>query len=130
MGHEAAKGSAPVAVVVAAHGSRADAAQDAHREVVAALDARIEPPATPAFLELAEPSIPQAIDAALAAGATTVLVLPYFLHPGRHLGDDLPAIVADASARHPDRRIRLLDSFGADPALLAILVGQVEGALG
>ncbi|CAN5808634.1 hypothetical protein BH10ACT1_BH10ACT1_39400 [soil metagenome] len=126
---EAPHGPVPIAIVVAAHGSRAEAANAAHREVVTALDARIDPPATPAFLELAEPSIPAGIDAAVAAGAATVLVLPYFLHPGRHLGDDLPAIIADASARHPDHQIRLLDSFGADPALLGVLVAQVSAAL-
>jgi len=118
-----------VAIVVAAHGSRAEGANLAHRDVVTELDGRIGPPATPAFLELAEPSIPTGIDAAVAAGATTVLVLPYFLHPGRHLSDDLPAIVADAVVRHPGHQIRLLDSFGADPALLAVLVAQVDAAL-
>ncbi|MCU1497325.1 MAG: cbiX [Acidimicrobiales bacterium] len=125
----AAGAVAVVAVVVAAHGSRAEAANLAHRQVVEDLDSRIGPPATPAFLELVEPSIPAGIDAAVAAGARTVLVLPYFLHPGRHLSDDLPAIVADAVARHPGSDVRLLASFGSDPALLDILAAQVDAAL-
>ncbi|HEX2577634.1 MAG TPA: CbiX/SirB N-terminal domain-containing protein [Aquihabitans sp.] len=116
------------AIVIAAHGSRAEPANAAHREVVDALAAALGRPASPAFLELAEPSIPDAIDAA-ARDARTVLVVPYFLHPGRHLTDDLPAIVDDATARHPDCDIRLLASFGADPALLDVLVGQVSSAL-
>ncbi|QXC59708.1 CbiX/SirB N-terminal domain-containing protein [Aquihabitans sp. G128] len=119
-----------VAVVVAAHGSRAEAANLAHRDIVDALDARIGPPVTPAFLELAQPSIPEGIDAAVAAGAATVLVLPYFLHPGRHLSDDLPAIVAEATDRHPGHQIRLLESFGSDVRLLELLAAQVEAGLG
>lgn len=120
----------PVAVVVAAHGSRADAANLAHRDLVAALAERVGLLAVlPAFLELAEPSIPDAIDTAVTAGAREVLVLPYFLHPGRHLVEDLPAIVADAQDRHPGVSFRLLGSFGADPAVVDLLAAQARTAL-
>lgn len=118
-----------VAVVVAAHGSRATAANDAHRAVVADLAGGVEHAVTAAFLELAEPSIGDAIDAAVAAGATTVLVLPYFLYPGRHLTEDLPRIVGEADARHPGIEVRLLPLFGADPALTSLLAAQVAAAL-
>ncbi len=126
---EATDPLAPVAVVVAAHGSRAEGANAAHRDVVEALAATVSHPVTPAFLELAQPSIPDAIDAAAASGAPRVLVLPYFLHPGRHLSDDLPAIVDEASRRHPGTAIELLGSFGSEPGLLEVLVAQVRSAL-
>ena len=116
-------------VVVAAHGSRAEAANAAHCDVVAALDAAIEATARPAFLELTGPSIPDVIDQAVADGATEVLVLPYFLHPGRHTGEDMPAIVSAAIDRHPTVEVRLLDLFGADPALVQVLVSQARVAL-
>ena len=107
MPNERSGGATSVAIVVAAHGSRAEAANLAHREVVEALAASVDHPVTPAFLELAEPSIPTAIDAAAATGVDAVLVLPYFLHPGRHLSDDLPAIVAEAHDRFPEVEVRL-----------------------
>ncbi len=119
----------PVIVVVAAHGSRAPAANDAHQRVVDALATMVDLPVASAYLELAEPSIPDAIDAAIASGAATVLVLPYFLHPGRHLTDDLPQIVQDASGRHPAAAVELLASFGSEPGLLEILVAQVNAAV-
>ena len=119
----------PVVVVVAAHGSRAPAANDAHQGVVNALAAVVDLPVTPAYLELAEPSIPDAIDTAIASGAATVLVLPYFLHPGRHLTDDLPQIIREASGRHPASAVELLASFGSEPGLLEILVAQVNAAV-
>lgn len=118
-----------VHIVVAAHGSRADAANVAHREVVAALDGAVGAVARPAFLELADPSIPDAIDRSVADGADEVLVLPYFLHPGRHTGADIPAIVADAAGRHPNVPVRMLELFGSDPALVEALVTQVKRAL-
>lgn len=129
MPDESPSGPSTVAIVVAAHGSRAEPANAAHRQVVDALAASVDHPVTPAFLELATPSIPEAIDAAAATGAATVLVLPYFLHPGRHLSDDLPAIVDEATQRLPGTEVRLLGSFGAEPDLLDVLVAQVRRSL-
>ncbi|CAN5133176.1 hypothetical protein BH20ACT3_BH20ACT3_17060 [soil metagenome] len=65
----------------------------------------------------------------MADGAATVLVLPYFLHPGRHLTEDLPAIVADANERHPQVEVALLGSFGAEAGVGDVLVAQVAAAL-
>jgi sirohydrochlorin ferrochelatase len=115
---------------VAAHGSRAAAANDAHRAVVARLAGQVPVEVVPAFLELTGPSIAEAIDQAVAGGATTVAVLPYFLHPGRHLTEDLPRIVSDAAARHPGATVRLASSFGADPVLGEVLAAQVRRAVG
>lgn len=115
--------------MVAAHGSRAVAANDAHRAVVARLAQSVSARVVPAFLELTEPSIHDAIERAVEGGATTVVVLPYFLHPGRHLTEDLPRIVAEATERHPAAVVRLAASFGADPVLADVLAAQVARAL-
>lgn len=115
-------------MVVAAHGSRNQLANQAHRDLVDHLAELVDAPVVAAFLELAEPSIPVAIDTAIADGDLTVRVLPYFLHPGRHLVDDLPRIVAEARVRHPAAEVDLLDSFGADPRLLDLLVSQVRAS--
>jgi sirohydrochlorin ferrochelatase len=115
-------------IVVVAHGSRAAGANDAHRALVDRLAEAVDHPVAPAFLELAEPSIPDGIDGAVDAGASTVLVLPYFLHPGRHLTEDLPRIVGEAQARHPGAEVRLLANFGEDPALVGLLAAQVRAA--
>ena len=45
------------------------------------------------FLELAEPSIPDGIQRCIDAGATEVVVVPYFLSAGRHVSEDIPAEV-------------------------------------
>lgn len=117
------------AVVVVAHGSRAAAANDAHRALAADLAERVPVTVVPAFLELADPDIPAGIAEAVAAGATEVVVLPYFLHPGRHLVEDIPALVDQARAAHPGTTVRLLGAFGADPAVVDALTAQVTAAL-
>jgi sirohydrochlorin cobaltochelatase len=117
------------AVVVVAHGSRAEAANEAHRVTAAALGERLGVSVVAAFLELAEPDIGAAIDAAVAEGADPVLVLPHFLYPGRHLTEDIPAIVDRTRARHAGTTITLLGASGADPAVIDLLASQASGAL-
>ena len=43
-----------------------------------------------AFLELAEPSIPQGLAQCLALDAEEIIVFPYFLAAGTHVADDIP----------------------------------------
>ncbi len=115
------------AIVFVAHGSRASAANDAHRAQATLLSDRTGLAVWPGFLELAEPSIPDAISAA-AADAGRVLVLPYFLYPGRHVARDIPELVAQGARRHPEVEVQLLEAFGADPSVVDVLAQQVTAA--
>ena len=117
-------------VVFVAHGSRAVEANDAHRAAAAALAAETGATVVPAYLELADPSIPDAIVGAVDAGASRIVVLPLFLYPGRHVQRDIPELVAEAQERRPGATVELLEPFGADPALVEVLAGQVRRGLG
>ncbi len=55
----------------------------------------------PAFLELAQPSIPEAIETCVKKGAREIFVLPLMLFPGRHVNQDIPRQIQEAKARHP-----------------------------
>jgi sirohydrochlorin ferrochelatase len=129
MNHPPDADVADIAVVFVAHGSRAEAANEAHRATAERLAADLDVPVVAAFLELAEPSIPDAIVAAADAGADRVLVLPLFLYPGRHLVRDIPALVGEAVGRRPDAAVEVLDAFGADPAIAELLAAQVRRAM-
>lgn len=114
-------------VLLVAHGSRNPAAQAAHVALVDALAAATDATVRPAYLEMAEPSIPDAIDHAVDAGASHLRVLPCFLHPGNHVLVDIPDLVESARERHPGARIDLLAHLGADPALVGLLARQLAG---
>lgn len=79
-----------------------------------------------AFLELAEPSIPDGIERCLARGASSVAVVPYFLARGTHVAEDIPAQVAIARRAHPEADIRITDYLGTSDALVDVLVGLAE----
>ena len=74
-----------VGLVVVDHGSRRPEANRSHEEFVRAWPARgAVRTVQAAHMELSEPSLATAFDACVAAGATTVVIAPYFLGPGQH----------------------------------------------
>ncbi len=75
-----------------------------------------------AFLELAEPLIPDGIQAMIERGATSVLVVPYFLAKGAHVASDIPEEVAKVVKLHPDVDISISQYFGAAEAVPELLV--------
>jgi sirohydrochlorin cobaltochelatase len=113
-------------VVLVAHGSRVDEANVTHQDLAERLARRTGMTVVAAFLELAEPDIPTAIDDAVASGAGAIVVLPYFLLPGAHTTRDIPALIGAASARHPQVDMVQAPHIGADPALFDALASQVE----
>ncbi len=106
-------------LVVLGHGSRdprAAAEFGALLELVRV--AAGDQPVRGGFLELAEPSIDDAVDALVADGATDVVAVPYVLFGAGHLKDDGPAVLDRARRRHPTVRFRLARDLGVHPAVL------------
>lgn len=107
-------------LLIVAHGSRRSASNDEVRalgERVRALrDPGIEQVEV-AFLELAEPSIPQGLASCVAAGAREIIVFPYFLAAGTHVASDIPEALDAFREQHPHVRLRLASHLGASAAL-------------
>lgn len=116
-------------LLVLAHGSRRRESNEEirhlSRRLAECLHDRYESVA-PAFLELAEPSIPAAIDGAVNAGAAEVVLFPYFLSAGRHVGEDIPRLVAEARHRHPHVRLELRPHLGELPGLIQLIVASLR----
>ncbi|RMG56137.1 MAG: cobalamin biosynthesis protein CbiX [Gammaproteobacteria bacterium] len=110
------------AVVLVAHGSRREASNEEVRSMARQMAERSGRPVVAAFLELAEPSIPDGIVQVIDAGADEVVVVPHFLSAGRHVSEDIPAEVERARALRPDARIRLADYLGRSERLLDALL--------
>ncbi len=108
--------------MVVDHGSRRQEANRGHEEFVQAWPTRgAIRTVQPAHMELAEPSIGTAFDACVAAGATTVVIAPYFLGPGKHWDTDIPALAAAAAARHPGIRYLVAAPLGPHPLLIEVV---------
>jgi sirohydrochlorin ferrochelatase len=83
-----------------------------------------------AHMELAEPTIQQGFDTCVAAGATEVIVHPYFLSPGRHSVSDIPRMVAEAAAKYAGVSYRLTEPLGLDPKMGELILKRVRESLG
>ncbi len=112
-------------LLIVAHGSRRKASNEEVLQLAgrvsaqrgAAFDA-----VQTAFLELAEPSIPEGLARCLAHGAREIVVFPYFLAAGTHVASDIPEAVEAFRKEHPEVTIRLTDHLGASEALPAAIL--------
>ena len=74
------------------------------------------------FLELAETLIPDGIKKCVDDGATSIVVLPYFLNSGRHVVEDIPDIVNDTKPHYPNINIKIAPHLGASDLMMELLI--------
>ena len=109
------------AVVLLGHGSRAEGASDSMERVAAALALRLGAPVRVAHMELSEPSLVGVLEDLHRAGEREVTIVPYFLHHGIHLREDVPGILAKARARLPGLSVGMAPHLGFDDALVDVV---------
>lgn len=107
-------------LLIVAHGSR----RGASNQEVLALGERVRALENPdiqhvevAFLELAEPSIPDGLARCVDQGAEEIVVFPYFLAAGTHVAEDIPEAMAAFGTQHPGVKLRLASHLGASASL-------------
>ena len=82
-----------------------------------------------AFLELAAPDLPEAVERLIRRGATRVVVVPYFLTLGIHLQRDLPRIVDELRLIHTSVEFHVTEPLDGHPALVKILLERAAQAI-
>lgn len=120
------------ALLIMAHGSRAEAANDEFRALVERVAER-QPDwvaVLPCFLELARPSLQEALQQLEHQPVVTVYVYPLFFNGGKHVSRDIPAQLAEARRRHPHLNIELLDYFGSASELGELVGRHIAGQTG
>lgn len=81
------------------------------------------------YLDCNEPDIPSAIDAMVARAIDRLVILPYFLHLGRHVRKDLPALFTAAQQRHPHVELRVAHYLDNDPLLVTVTAERIMSVL-
>ena len=114
------------AVLLIAHGSRRDEANRDLARLAEQVQARGEYAIVEiAYLELAEPTIPQAAQRCVRRGARTVLMLPYFLSAGSHVTNDLERFRRECEAEYAGVTFRLCPPLGLHPLLIDVVVARL-----
>jgi len=112
-------------LILVAHGSRREASNQEIRDLTRQLAEKAGDAygrISCAFLELAQPSIPDGIVQAVEAGAREVVVLPYFLSAGRHVAEDIPDLVDSKRKLYPQVDIRIAPYLGKAEAVIDLLL--------
>jgi len=78
-----------------------------------------------AYLEIAPPTLGEAVASLVAAGAAEIVVAPLFLAPGGHVRRDLPQMIDAVRARYPGVTVRVLPTIGEADALLDALAAWI-----
>ncbi|MFM9961258.1 MAG: sirohydrochlorin chelatase [Planctomycetaceae bacterium] len=117
------------AVLLIAHGSRLATANADLLQLAEQLRSRIPGHLIEtAYLELAEPTIPQGAERCVTLGASRVLLLPYFLSAGTHVTEDLRRFRAQFTERWPSVRFDLCPPLGLHPLMLDIVCDRLGEA--
>jgi sirohydrochlorin ferrochelatase len=113
-------------LVLFAHGSTVESANDAVHAVTAELERRTSTPVETAFLDCAPPTLADAVEALTGRGVSDVVVVPYFLTTGIHLKRDLPRLIEEIRPKYSDVRFEIAEPLDGHPALIDILVDRSE----
>ena len=117
------------AVVLLGHGSRAPGASESMERVAKGLGDRLGAPVRVAHMELAEPSLETVLEELYAQGEREVTLVPYFLHHGIHLREDIPGILAGCRERLTGIDVRMAPHLGYDDALVDVVARRLEQAV-
>jgi sirohydrochlorin ferrochelatase len=114
-------------IILFAHGSRVEPANEAVRTVAEALAQQGGYPyVEAAFLELGQPDLEGAVLHLAGKGVTAILVIPYFLTLGLHLERDLPRISQEISNKYKDLQLTVAPPLDGHPGLMDVLLDRAR----
>lgn len=113
-----------IGIIIVDHGSRVQESNQLLESIAAAFASRFAGRfaiVEPAHMELAEPSIASAYARCVERGAATIIVLPFFLSPGKHWTTDIPRLTAEAAGSYPHTQHQVAAPLGMDELILDLL---------
>ena len=81
------------------------------------------------FIELAAPTVGEAVTRLIGSGPAELVAVPLVLSAAGHGKGDIPAALAREQVRHPGLRYRYGRPLGPHPVLLDVLAARIDAAL-
>src|SRR5262249_847406 len=118
-----------IGVMVCGHGSRDDEAIGEFAAVADGLSRRLPYyPGARGFLQFAPPTIRPRLDKPRTQGAERILAVPGMLFAAGHVKNDIPSVLNEYAARHPQIRIDYGRDLDVDVRLLRVAQARIEQA--
>lgn len=99
-------------IILFAHGSRDPNWRQPFESILNTLRENTSHATALAFLEMMQPSLPEAIETMINAGIDHIQVVPVFLAVGSHVRKDLPLLLEEARNKHPQLTIHATAAIG------------------
>ena len=123
----ATKSDKSTAVLLIAHGSRRQEANDDLLRLADAVRKRDRYQTVEvSYLEIASPTILESARRCIEQGACRILMLPYFLSAGAHVVDDLKRHQRELVSAFPDVSIELCRPLGLHPLLIEVVLQRLD----
>jgi len=118
------------AAILLAHGSRDKAWRAGFEQLAASLvESQGEGRARAAYLQLASPTLLEAVTAAAEEGFRQIMVLPLFIAAGGHVMRDVPEQVSAVQDQWRDLQVTVLPRIGEAPGFLELVAQLVRKAI-
>ncbi|HET7215493.1 MAG TPA: CbiX/SirB N-terminal domain-containing protein [Terriglobia bacterium] len=119
------------AIILFAHGSAVEAANQGVRDLAARIQSQSSYAHVRAsFLGPGQPELGPAVAEAVGAGFHRIVVIPYFLTEGKHLRLDLPRLVAAEKRKCPELEIQVGRSLEDHPEMAALVLSRIREITG
>lgn len=116
-------------LLIAGHGTRLAEGEQACHQLADLVRRKLpDVPVSVGFVELSEPSIPQALISALRAHGERAVVVPLMLGTGGHVRSDIPGFIDEALAAVPGAHIDYAAHLGAHPRLIEAVEARLHAA--
>lgn len=115
-------------VVLFAHGSAVASANAAVERLAEQLAVRAQCLVVAAFLEKAQPDLTAAVAQLTGGGVNRVIIIPYFLTMGTHIGQDLPELARREQQRFAGLQVEIAAPMEGHPFLLDVLLDRMGSA--
>ena len=117
-------------IILLGHGSRRAEANQGLLVVAEKVSLLMGQPVTPAYMAHDRPSLPEAVEAKIKAGALKIVIMPLFLFRGVHVSVDIHEELREIREQHPNVEVIFTKELGADDGIANLAWLRIKEAMG
>jgi len=115
------------AIILLGHGSRIPGAGEGMEQVAQRMREKLGQEIIEiCYMSKLGPHFPEVFEKCVAQGATKIIVVPYFLHSGLHLIEDIPDLLREKARKYPHVKLILGKNLGFDECLVDLVIRRLE----
>jgi len=115
------------AIILLGHGSRIPGAGEGMEQIARRMREKLGREIIEiCYMSKLGPHFPEVFERCVDRGATKIIVVPYFLHSGLHLIEDIPDLLCEKARKYPHVKLILGKNLGFDECLVDLVIKRLE----